>query len=48
MIKKVKLAKINLTMQTGTIVRWLKKEALTRAGKSWWVAQITLTSTGIS
>ena len=26
MIKKVKLAKINLTMQTGRIVRWLKKE----------------------
>ena len=26
MIRKVKLAKINLTMQTGTIVRWLKKE----------------------
>ncbi len=26
MIEKVKLAKINLTMQTGTILRWLKKE----------------------
>jgi len=26
MIRTVKLAKINLTMQTGTIVRWLKKE----------------------
>ena len=26
MIRRVKLAKINLTMQTGTIVRWLKKE----------------------
>jgi len=26
MIRKVKLAKINLTMQTGTIVRWLKNE----------------------
>jgi pyruvate dehydrogenase E2 component (dihydrolipoamide acetyltransferase) len=26
MIRKVKLAKINLTMQTGTIVRWLKRE----------------------
>jgi pyruvate dehydrogenase E2 component (dihydrolipoamide acetyltransferase) len=26
MIRRVKLAKINLTMQTGTIVRWLKRE----------------------
>ncbi len=26
MIRTMKLAKINLTMQTGTIVRWLKKE----------------------
>ncbi len=26
MIHRIKLAKINLTMQTGTIVRWLKKE----------------------
>ena len=26
MIRKVKLAKINLTMQTGTIMRWIKKE----------------------
>ncbi len=26
MIRKVKLAKINLTMHTGTIVRWLKRE----------------------